>query len=137
MELIPIEDLEATVREAKRFITPDKDFVIEEAYGVMTVIPELPYISGIASNLSLLLALIDSKKKMLEGIGILTIRINQLNKMIEEEKQKSVKSDLSDLSDPLATAEPAGEAGSVSPENEKPADTPNAAGSSDNTSSSI
>ena len=132
MELIPIEDLETVARDVKRFITPDKDFVIEEAYGVMTVIPEIPYISGIASNSSLLLALIVSKKKMLEGIGILTIRINQLNKMIEEEKQKSVKSD---SSDPLATAEPAGEAGS--PENEKPADTPNAAGSSDNTSPSI
>ena len=57
---------------------------------------------------------------------------------------KSVKSDpselsnLSDPSDPLATAESAGEAGSVSPENEKPADiTPNAAGSSDNTSPAI
>jgi len=94
-------------------------------------------VPGIGVGRTLISALQKSRQELLEAVSVLKTRIQQLNKMIEEEKQKSVKSD------PLATAELAGEAGSdpsdksVSPENEKPADTPNAAGSSDNTSPSI
>lgn len=126
MKLIPIEDPEAPAYRERKYVTEDGYFIVEFAGNLITVTPSLPYISGIASQYSLIEAMMSSRDRMLESISILTIRINQLNKMIEEEKQKSVKSDLYDPSDL-----------SVSPENEKPADTPNAAGSSDNTSPSI
>ncbi len=129
MKLISIEDPAAAAKGEKRYITPDKNFIIEE-YGMMiTVTPSLPYMSGIATKPDLLSAMISSRDTMLQNIGILTVRINQLSKMIQEEEQKTFRgtpdpSDKSDSSDK-----------SVSPENEKPADTPNAAGSPENNTS--
>lgn len=137
MELIPIEDPEAAARKEKLYATEDHNFHIRVSGQFFTIIPNMPYISGIVSSDNLIQALSESKDKLLEGIGILTLRINQLSKMIQEEEQKTFRGtpDLSDPSDPSDLSDPSDK--SVPPENEKPADTPNAAGSSNNTSRAI
>ena len=139
MKLIQIKDPEAAAKHETRYLTEGGYFSVQTNNDMfITVIPFLPMTSGIATETSLLKAMLRSQALMREEIRILLIRISQLNKMIEEEKSNPTTFPV-----PLATAKPEGEAGSVKsvpsvpPENEKPADTPNAAGSSNNTSPAI
>ncbi len=71
------------------------------------IIPQHPFISGIAAATTLHKAMIKSRQELSEAVELLQTRIRQLDKMIEEETAKT----------------------------EKPADTPIAAGSPENNTS--
>lgn len=121
-----------TPEPTKYLVSEDDNFELKITHDVeadktfFIITPKhIRILPGIGVGKTLISALQNSRQEMLEALSTLQSRIRQLDQMIEEEMSK--------MSESLEMAEKSTE----STENEKPADTPNAAGSSNNTSPSI